>query len=103
MIKSNTQLDEYFLLLYRAIKIDDSVDRAAAFIRRMLQMCLASTEVNFTVATLLLVSEILRQNEKLRIELLGGQIQRSSEKIEAIKLDAAQDDSDEEAFIDVDK
>ena len=104
MIKSNTQLDDYFLLLYRAIKADDCVERVAAFVRRMLQMCLASTEVNFVAATLLLLSEILRQNEQLRSELFGTELAlQQTKKESAVKIDAAESDSEEEAFIDVDK
>jgi hypothetical protein len=35
-IKAPTQLDEYFSLIFRAIKEDSSVERQAGFVRRML-------------------------------------------------------------------
>jgi hypothetical protein len=55
-----TSLDDYFGLIFRAVKSDESVARATAFIKRLLQMTYLN-ECNFTAATLLVISEILKQ------------------------------------------
>lgn len=55
-----TSLDDYFGLIFRAVKGDESVARATAFIKRLLQMTYLN-ECNFTAATLLVISEILKQ------------------------------------------
>ena len=39
-VHASTHLDDYFSLLFRAIKDDSSVERQVAFIRRMLSNCL---------------------------------------------------------------
>ena len=62
-------------------------------------MCLMTSEVGFVIASLLLVSELLRENGDLRQAIFGGVI---TQKATGNKFDAAGDDSDE-AFVDVDK
>jgi len=54
-----TSLDEYFGMVFKAIKSDESVPRAIAFIKRLLQMSYLN-EANFTAASLLIISEILK-------------------------------------------
>jgi hypothetical protein len=54
-----TGLDDYFGLVFRAVKGDECVPRAIAFIKRLLQMSYLN-ECNFTAASLLVISEILK-------------------------------------------
>jgi len=51
-------LDEYFGLLFRAIKIDTELGRTKAFLKRMIQMAY-NNEPNYAAATLLVVSEVI--------------------------------------------
>ena len=51
------KLDEYFGLMFRAVRADTNVKRVAAFFKRMLQMCFVN-ESNFAAATLLVISEL---------------------------------------------
>jgi len=54
-----TSLDDYFGLVFRAVKSDECVARAIAFLKRLLQMTYLN-ECNFTAASLLVISEILK-------------------------------------------
>ena len=54
-----TSLDEYFGLVFNAVKSDDSVPRCIAFIKRLLQMAFVN-EANFVAASLLIISEIVK-------------------------------------------
>lgn len=66
-------------------------------------------EANFTAASLLIISEILRARNDIKLSLfplfnLGGGNGVISAKTEGIKLDqAGSDDDEEERFVDVDK
>lgn len=105
-----SNLDEYFGLVFKAIMADESVARSAAFIKRLLQMCYIN-EANFSAATLLIISEILKVRNDIRIQLFdikngGAAGDGKGQQANAdsnIKLDQAQSDEDEEVFIDVDK
>ena len=54
-----TSLDEYFGLVFKAIKADLNVPRCIAFIKRLLYMTYLN-EANFTAATLLILSEVFK-------------------------------------------
>ena len=67
-MQKSALMDDYFGLVFRAMKSDMSVSRIVAFIRRLLQMCLIN-EANFTAASLLVLSEILGCRADVRFEL----------------------------------
>jgi hypothetical protein len=93
--QSNTQLDEYFMILFKAVKSDDCIPRVTAFLRRMLQMAMNSAEVGFIAASLILISEIFKTNEDIRIALFGGEVK--------IKIQDQSSDEEHENFVDFDK
>lgn len=62
------KMDEYFGLIFRCIKADPNVKRIAAFLKRMLQMCFVN-ESNFTAATLLVISELLKVRKDAALEI----------------------------------
>jgi len=108
MSKANS-LDDYFGMVFKAIKADDSVPRCIAFIKRLLQMSFLN-EANFIAASLLIISEIikLRSDIKLALFPFGNTEVIVKEAAEGstslVKLDqAGSDDDEEERFIDVDK
>jgi len=61
-------MDEYFGLIFRCIKADPNVKRVAAFLKRMLQMSFIN-ESNFTAATLLVISELLKVRKDVALEI----------------------------------
>ena len=63
-----TKLDEYFGLVFRAVKADPNVKRVVAFLKRMLQMTFIN-ESNFTAATLLVISELLKSRKDVALEI----------------------------------
>jgi ribosome biogenesis protein MAK21 len=96
-----TGLDDYFGLVFRAVKGDECVPRAIAFIKRLLQMSYLN-ECNFTAASLLVISEILKSRQDIRISLFTfdfGATAVTTAKVDAV----ASEDDDEERFVDVDK
>lgn len=101
-----TSLDEYFGLVFKAVKSDKSVPRCLAFVKRLLQMTFVN-EANFTAATLLIISEILKVRMDIKLQLFTGNFggQKSQvTQVSTVKLDqAGSDDDDEERFVDVDK
>ena len=104
MSKANS-LDDYFGMVFKAVKADKSVPRCVAFIKRLLQMSYLN-EANFTAASLLIISEILRVRQDIKMSLfpLFSIGSTPSAKTEGVKLDqAGSDDDDEERFVDVDK
>jgi len=69
--KAMQQMDEYFSLIFRAMKQDKSTARQVVFIKRMLQMCMIN-DANFTAATLLIISEVLKKKDDLQHYLFPG-------------------------------
>ena len=65
-----SNLDEFFGLVFKATVADKNVTRCIAFIKRLIQLCYAN-EANFSAATLLITSEILRVRDDIRIHLFG--------------------------------
>ena len=92
------KLDEFFSLLFKAVKADNHPQRVLAFIRRIIQMATLN-EASFTAASLLIVSELIREKSDLRFQLY------SFDTITKTKRTAKSGDSDseEEHFRDVDK
>ena len=98
-------MDEYFGLVFRAIKTDKNVPRVIAFIKRLLQMCYVN-EGNFTAATLLVISEIWRCRKDVTYEIFQFDVNRRSKEeskeptqiisSDAIGISGAKDDSDDE-------
>lgn len=59
------RLDEFFGIIFKAMRADQNVGRVIAFVRRLLQMTFAN-EANFTCACLLVVNEIFRSRSDVR-------------------------------------
>ena len=108
-----TSLDEYFGLVFKAVKADENVPRCIAFIKRLLQMSYLN-EANFTAATLLIISEIFKLRRDLSLSVYSINLSGAgagnaapagqNSTTGAVKLDQnASDDDEEERFIDVDK
>ena len=111
------KMDEYFGLIFRAMKADPNVVRVVSFLKRLLQMCFIN-EANFAAATLLVVSEILRSRKDVRYEIFqfdaGSKAGSGAELKNVMSLDAigkagadeqgsGGDSDDEEVFKDVDR
>lgn len=106
------KLDEYFGLVFRAIKADPNVKRVSAFLKRMLQMCFVN-ESNFTAASLLVISELLKMRKDVAFEIFKFNSQLGAEKQAVIsihatkgknvKAESSSDDDEEENFQDVDR
>ena len=110
-------MDEYFGLIFRAMKADRNVPRVVSFLKRLLQMCFIN-EANFSAATLLVVSEILRSRGDVRYEIFQFDVMKrhSGEaepknvlsadaigKTEGKKSGSDGESDDEEVFKDVDR
>ena len=67
-LAKSARMDEYFGLVFRAMKSDKNVSRVVAFIRRLLQMSLIN-EANFTAASLLVISEVFNTRADVRFEI----------------------------------
>ena len=65
-----TSLDDYFGLVFRAIKNDQDQGRCLAFIKRLLQMTYFN-ESHFTAASLLVISEVLKLRSDLKMTIFG--------------------------------
>jgi len=61
-------LDEYFGLVFKAMRTDESVPRIVAFIKRLLQMSYLN-EANFTAATLVILNELFRIRKDVKLAL----------------------------------
>ena len=111
------KMDEYFGLIFRAMKADRNVARVVSFLKRLLQMCFIN-EANFAAATLLVVSEILRSRKDVRYEIFQFDVVNKhgsgAEPTNVMSLDAMgkaaanasgsdEGSDDEEVFKDVDR
>lgn len=56
----------FFDLVLISIKQDENINRALAFMKRMLQLCF-SAQANFIATTLIMIGKILEEKESLRI------------------------------------
>ncbi len=110
------KLDEYFGLMFRAVRADTNVKRIAAFFKRMLQMCFVN-ESNFAAATLLVISELLKVRKDVALEIFKFNTQLSKEEQSVVSIHAqkgkdkpkdkkeasSSSDDEEENFQDVDR
>ena len=102
-----TKMDEFFGLVFKAMKNDTSVARVIAFLKRMLQMSFIN-EASFTAASLLIFSEILRIRKDVRLSLFsfGTNAEKDNgqdEQKPSLMVQNSDDDDEEERFQDVDK
>lgn len=67
-LTKNAKLDEFFGLVFRAVRADNNVKRVAAYLKRLLQMCFVN-ESNFGAATLLVISELLKVRKDVAMEV----------------------------------
>ena len=91
------KMDDFFGVLFKAIKVDKSVPRVVAFVKRLLQMTFAN-EASFTCACLLVVNEVLRSRPDVRFVVFGN-AKKSANNRNVMN----EDSSDEEVFVDADK
>jgi ribosome biogenesis protein MAK21 len=61
-------LDEFFALVFKSVKADKNPERSLAFVRRILQMATLNDSA-YTAASLLIVSELIREKADLRFQL----------------------------------
>jgi len=90
------KLDEFFALVFKSVKSDSNSVRVLAFVRRIIQMAMLN-EASYTAASLLIVSELIREKTDLRFQLY------SFDTITKSKKTRNDSDSEEEHFVDVDK
>jgi ribosome biogenesis protein MAK21 len=81
-LKSAANLDEFFGVLFKAMMSDLTVGRVIAFIKRLLQACLAN-EANFAAATLLVVSEVIKTRPDLQLTLFSFKKQEGRKEVAA--------------------
>lgn len=89
-------MDDYFGLLFKAMRGDKQVERVVAFIRRLLQMAFCN-EANFTCACLLVVNEVLRTRPDVKYSVF----QQGSKPDMAGRVQDS--DDEEEVFLDADR
>jgi len=90
------KLDEYFGLMFRAVRADTNVKRVAAFFKRMLQMCFVN-ESNFAAATLLVISELLKVRKDVALEIFKFNTQLKQEEKSVISVNALKEKVKSEA------
>jgi len=59
------KLDQFFSIVFKAMRADQNVSRVIAFVRRLLQMTFVN-EANFTCACLLVINEIFRSRPDVK-------------------------------------
>lgn len=72
-------MDEFFGIVFKSIKVDKNVERALAFIKRLLQMCYVN-ETGYIAATMLVVSEVLKTRSDIRFQLYQSMVFKSAKK-----------------------
>ena len=96
-------LDEFFALVFKSVKADKNADRSLAFVRRILQMSTINDSA-YIAASLLIVSELIREKPDLRFHLYTlEQITRGTSGNKGKKAKQEDSDSEEEHFVDADK
>ena len=56
-------------VVYKAMKIDDDGPRVLSYVKRLLQLCLSTTNASFTCGVLFLISEVGKYQEQLKSHL----------------------------------
>lgn len=67
MTKS-TKMDDYFGLIFQAVKADKDSSRIVSFIRRLLQMTFIN-ESSFAAASLLVINEIFKIKKDVKYQI----------------------------------
>ena len=93
------RLDEFFGVIFKAMRADPSVPRVVAFVKRLLQMSFAN-EAGFTCACLLVINEVLRSRQDVKYAIFSQTAKPTAAQASTV---VAQSDSDEEVFVDADK
>ncbi|KAK5903106.1 hypothetical protein CgunFtcFv8_006915 [Champsocephalus gunnari] len=96
-LSSSSRHSMFLNLLYKSLKADIVVRRVKAFVKRLLQVS-AEQSASFTCGALFLVSEVMKSKPALKILLLED----GDGDEEAFK-DLAEEDDEEERFVDADK
>ena len=97
------RLDEFFGIIFKAMRADPSVPRVLAFVKRLLQMSFAN-EAGFTCACLLVINEVLRSRSDVKYAIFSQTAKPTAAQTPtAAAAVAQQSDSDEEVFVDADK
>lgn len=100
--KGVSKLDEYFGLVFKALKADKNLERVVAFIRRLLQVSLVN-EVNFAAASLLVLNEVLNSRPDVKFQIFGYTSTGKAQKNGNSKISKGLDSDEEENFVDADK
>jgi hypothetical protein len=77
-------------VVYKAMKIDDDGPRVLSYVKRLLQLCLSTTNASFTCGVLFLISEVGKHQEQLKDHLKNINISKA--KTEAERYDATKRD-----------
>jgi len=91
-LRSSSKQPVFLSLLLRSLRNDDSIQRVAAFVRRLLQLCLTLTP-SFACGALIILSDLIKKRPALL------QKNKVAEDIAQLTEDG---DEDEEKFVDVD-
>ena len=78
-------------VVYKSMKMDDEPTRVLAYAKRLLQVCVSTTNASFTCGVLFLISEVAKSQEKLKLHLSNIDIETPKEegtKEETSKYDA---------------
>jgi len=89
---SSSKQPIFLSLLLRSLRNDDSTARVAAFLRRLLQLCLTLTP-SFACGALIILSDLVKKRP--------GLLQKNKES-EDVSMLTEDGDEDEEKFVDVD-
>ncbi|XP_029351916.1 CCAAT/enhancer-binding protein zeta isoform X2 [Echeneis naucrates] len=97
-LSSSSRQNMFLNLLYKSLKADIVMRRVKAFVKRLLQVS-AEQSASFACGALFLVSEVMKAKPGLKLLL---QEDMAGEEEEEFK-DLAEDEDEEEHFVDVDK
>ena len=67
-------------VVYKAMKIDDDGPRVLSYVKRLLQLCLSTTNASFTCGVLFLISEVGKYQEQLKSHLQNLNIVKATSK-----------------------
>ena len=67
-------------VVYKAMKIDDDGPRVLSYVKRLLQLCLSTTNASFTCGVLFLFSEVGKYKEQLKSHLQNLNIVKATSK-----------------------
>jgi len=67
-LTKSTKMDDYFGLIFQAVKADKDSSRIVSFIRRLLQMTFIN-ESSFAAASLLVINEIFKIKKDVKYQI----------------------------------